>query len=67
MQANIVLLLPQEHRDEPAEKIIGDSLTDFFTSQFRFSPGKVLEETKHGYPLFIAGVIRRIDQYQDFC
>jgi len=54
---DMVLLLPQERRDEPAEKIIADSLTDFFTSQFRFHYDKCRKKLNKGILLFVTGVI----------
>ena len=53
----MVLLLPQERRDETAEKIIADSLTDFFTSQFRFHYDKCRKKLNKVILLFVTGVI----------
>lgn len=53
----MVLLLPQERRDERAEKIIADSLTDFFTSQFHFHHDKCRKKLNKGILLFVTGVI----------
>ena len=54
---DMVLLLPQESRDEPAEKIIAVSLTDFFTSQFCFHHDKCRKKLNKSILLFVAGVI----------
>ncbi len=54
---DMILLLPQEHRDEPAEKIIADSLTDFFIHQFQYHQGKCRKKLKKGILLFTTGVI----------
>ena len=53
---DMVLLLPQQQRDETAEKIIANSLTDFFTSQFRFHHDKCLKKLNKSILLFVAGV-----------
>lgn len=52
---DMVLLLPQERRDEPAEKIIADSLTDFFARQFRFHHDKCRKKLNKGILLFTLG------------
>ena len=54
---DMVLLLPQEHRDEPAEKIIAGSLNDFFTNQFRFHQDKCRKKMNKGILLLVAGVV----------
>ncbi len=54
---DMVLLLPLERRDEPSEKIIADSLTDFFSSQFRFQQDKCRKKLNKGNLLLVAGVI----------
>ena len=53
----MVLLLPQEGRHEPVEKIIAVSLTDFFTGPFRFYSDKCREKLHKSILLFVAGVI----------
>ena len=54
---DMVLLLQQERRDEPTEKIIANSLTDFFTSQFRFHQDKCRKKLNKGILFFATGVI----------
>lgn len=54
---DMVLLLPQEQRDEPAEKIIANSLTDFFMSQFRLHQDSCRKKLNKGILLFVTGVI----------
>ena len=54
---DLVLLLPEQQRDETAEKIIANSLTDFFSSQFRFHHDKCLKKLNKSLLLFVAGVI----------
>jgi hypothetical protein len=51
------LLLPQEKRDDSSEKIIADSLTDFFTSQFLFFQDKCRKKLNNGALLLAAGII----------
>jgi hypothetical protein len=53
---DIVLLLPEERRDETAEKVIAESLIDFFTSQFRFHQDKCRKKLNKGILLFVTGV-----------
>ena len=53
---DMVLLLPEQQRDETAEKIIANSLTDFFTSQLRFHRNKCLKKLNKSILLFVAGV-----------
>jgi hypothetical protein len=55
--SKMVLLLLQEQRDEPSEKIIADSLTDFFTTRFQFYQDKCRKKLNTGILLFITGVI----------
>lgn len=54
---DMVLLLPQEQRDDPAEKIIAKSLTDFFSDQFYFHRDKCRKKLNKGLVFFTAGVI----------
>jgi hypothetical protein len=54
---DMVLLLAQERRDEPAEKVIAKSLTDFFSAQFYFHRDKCGKKLKNGLLFFTAGVI----------
>ena len=54
--SDMVLLLPQDSRDQTAEKIIADSLSDFFTSQFRFHHDKCRKKMSNGILLFVLGV-----------
>lgn len=53
----MVLLLPQERRDETSEKIIADSLTDFFTTQFRFFLDKCRTKMNRGLLLLVTGIV----------
>ena len=53
---DMVLLLPQQQRNETAGKIIANSLTDFFTSQFRLHYDKCRKKLNKGIRLFVAGV-----------
>ena len=53
---DMVLLLPEQKRDETAEKIITNSLTDFFRSQFRFHRDKCRKKLNKSILLFVAGV-----------
>jgi hypothetical protein len=55
--AGDMVLLPLERRDELSEKIIADSLTDFFSSQFRFQQNKCRKKLNKGILLLLAGVI----------
>lgn len=54
---DMVLLVPQERRNESAEKIISTSLTDFFSTRFRFHVDKCRKKLNKGYHLFITGII----------
>ncbi len=55
--SDMVLLLPQEQRDEPSEKIIADSLADFFINRFQYYRDKCRKKLNSGILLFAAGVI----------
>lgn len=55
--SDMVLLLPQECRNEPTEKIIIESLTDFFTAQFHLHQDKCRKKLNKGIMLFASGVI----------
>ena len=54
--SDMVLLLPQDSRDQTAEKIIVNSLSDFFSSQFRFHYDKCRKKLRNGILLFVLGV-----------
>lgn len=54
---DMVLMVPKERRDESAEKIISSSLTDFFTTRFRFHVDKCRKKLNKGSLLFITGII----------
>ncbi len=54
---DLLLLLPQERRDEPAEKIIANSLSGFFSDQFRFHQDKCRKKLNKGILLLITGII----------
>jgi len=53
--ADLVLLLPPEKREDASEKIIIDSLKDFFTDQFRMNAEKFRKKLNTGIGLLIAG------------
>lgn len=53
---DLILLLPPEKRNESAEKIITDSLTDFFTDRFHFHHDKCRKKRNQGILLFAAGI-----------
>lgn len=55
--ANMILLLPAEKRDESSEKIIVDSLTDFFTSQFGLHQDKCRKKLTMGILLLVTGIL----------
>lgn len=55
--SDMVLLLPQEHRDEAAEKVIADSLTDFFINQFRIHQDNCRKKKNNGILLLWVGII----------
>lgn len=54
---DMLLLLPQEQRNETTEKIIVNSLADFFNSRFQFFRNKCRLKLNNGILLFAAGVI----------
>lgn len=54
---DMILSLPAKRRDEQAEKIIADSLTDFFTSQFRFQQDKCRRKLNRGILLLVTGIL----------
>lgn len=54
---DLFLLLPSERRDEMSEKIIIDSLQDFFREQHRYAGDKCRCKFYSGLWLLIAGVI----------
>lgn len=54
--SDMVLLLPQDCRDQTAEKIIADSLGDFFSNLFRFHHDKCRKKLSNGILLFILGI-----------
>jgi hypothetical protein len=53
--SGLVLLLPQEKREEDTERIIIDSLKSFFTEQFRNSYDKFRKKLNTGFGFLIAG------------
>jgi hypothetical protein len=55
--SDMVLLLPQEQRNEATEKIIVNSLADFFNSRFQFFRDKCRVKLNNGILLFVTGVI----------
>ena len=54
---DMVLLLPPEQRNETTEKIIADSLGDFFNSRFQFFREKCRMKLNNGILLFATGVM----------
>jgi hypothetical protein len=54
--SDMVLLLPQDCRDQTAEKIIADSLSDFFSNLFRFHHDKCRKKLSNGILLFVLGI-----------
>jgi len=55
--SDMVLLLPQERREEAMEKIIADSLKDLFIGQLRFHQDKCRKKLNNGLLLLTCGVI----------
>jgi hypothetical protein len=55
--SDMVLLLPQEQRNEPTEKIIASSLNNYFKGQSRFHHDKCNQKLKRGVALLIMGII----------
>jgi len=61
---DILLLLPQEKRSEENEKIIANSLREFFKDQFRNNNDKYRKKMRTGIVLFIIGfAIMTINSY----
>lgn len=54
--SDMVLLLPQNCRDQTSEKIIADSLSDFFSNLFRFHHDKCRKKLSNGILLFVLGI-----------
>lgn len=54
--SDMVLLLPQHCRDQTSEKIIADSLSDFFSNLFRFHHDKCRKKLSNGILLFVSGI-----------
>jgi hypothetical protein len=54
---NIALLLPKEQRNEDAEKMVADSLIDFFTNRFRYYQDKCRKKMNKGLLLIAIGII----------
>jgi len=54
---DLVLLLPQEKRDEASEKIIINSLKEFFTDQFRNYNDKFKKKLNTGIILLLTGLV----------
>lgn len=64
---DLLLLLPQEKRDENSEKIITSSLKDFFTDQFRSHNDKYRRKLNTGILILITGfVVMMINSYVSF-
>jgi hypothetical protein len=64
---DLVLLLPQEKRDESSEKIIINSLKEFFTDQFRNYNDKFKKKLNTGIILLLTGlVIMAINSFISF-
>jgi hypothetical protein len=56
-KGNIILLLPQQERDEPSEKIIANSIITHFNKQYNFHKNKCQYKLNKGILLFISGFI----------
>jgi hypothetical protein len=54
---DMILLLPQEKRNEASEKIIADSLADFFSSRFQYYRDRCRKKLNNGLLLFASGII----------
>ena len=54
---NMILLLPQQLRDESAEKIIAASLIDFFIRQFGFYYHSCHKKRNTGVFMLVAGIV----------
>jgi hypothetical protein len=65
--SDLLLFLPQEKREENSEKIIINSLKDFFTDQFRTNNDKFRIKRNSGLIVLIAGLlIMMINSYISF-
>ena len=54
---DLLLLLPQEKRDEPNEKAIAESLKIFFTTQYRIHSDKCRRKMNSGITLGAIGIL----------
>ncbi|HYM94203.1 MAG TPA: hypothetical protein VET23_08695 [Chitinophagaceae bacterium] len=54
---DLLLLLPQEKRDEPNEKAIAGSLRDFFATQYRIHSDKCHRKINNVITLGITGIL----------
>ena len=54
---DLVLLLPQEKRDEPNERAIAESLKDFFATEFNIYTNKCRKKTDNGIIMGIIGIV----------
>lgn len=55
--SDLLLLLPQDKRDEPNEKAIAESLNNFFIAQFRLQADHCRYKFNRGILLGIAGIL----------
>ncbi|MFI5164948.1 MAG: hypothetical protein ACHQHP_06850, partial [Bacteroidia bacterium] len=55
--SDLILLLPQEKRDEPNEKAIAKSLKDFFSTQFTIHLDKCRKKTNNGIAMGVTGIL----------
>lgn len=54
---DLVLLLPQEVRQENEERVIADSLNDFFTLRYHYHKEKCNQKMNNVVILFISGIV----------
>lgn len=54
---DLLLLLPKEKRHEQNEKIIADSLKDFFAAQFRINADKCRHKINSGIGFAVSGIL----------
>jgi hypothetical protein len=64
---DIVLLLPQEKRNEETERIIASSLKDFFKDQFQFHLANYKRKLNRGLIMLVIGLlIMMVNSYINF-
>jgi hypothetical protein len=57
LNGNIILLLPQNKRNEASEKVITKGLTEYFQKQYNFHKNKCRYKLNKGILLFVIGFI----------